>query len=97
MKKCDLSVFDVLEYEKLKELYVNRSWCRTADLYRDHEGNLVVFWYWLEAHGTGQDHYSCIVESLDDLKKCLNKDVERNLLTAKKADKVCKECEIYFK
>lgn len=97
MKNCDLSIFDVLQYEKLKSLYVNRDWCRNADLFRDDEGNLVVFWQWLEAHGVGQDHYSCIVESIEDLKSALSKDIERGMLSPKKAEKVFAECEKYFK
>lgn len=96
MKNCDLSVFDIMECEKLASLYVNSDWCRNADLYRDGEGNLIVFWQWLEAHGVGQDHYSCIVESVRDLQKILYKDVERGLLSQKKADKVIGNCEKFF-
>lgn len=96
MKNCDLSVYDVFEYEMLKTLYINRDWCRDATLYRDNEGKLVIFWQWMEAHGVGQDHYSKIVESVADLKKCLYKDVERGLLTQRKADKAIDECRCYF-
>lgn len=96
MKSCDLSFFDIMECEKLKTLYINSGWCRDAALYRDKEGRFIVFWQWMEAHGVGQDHASCYVKSVKDLRASLKSDVERGLVTQRKVDEVCEECREFF-
>lgn len=92
----DLSITDFLAFTKLKSLYANADVCSTADLYRDNEGNILVLWYWMNAHGIGPDHSSCPVNSVQELRECLDIDVNRGWLTKQAADKICTECKVFF-
>lgn len=94
-KNYAYSVADTIVSTKLKRLYVNPGWCVTADLYRDDEGHLYVFWYWLTNHGIGPDHRSCVVESVEELRACLLEDAD-SWVTEEKVNELCRECEIFF-
>lgn len=95
-EEYEYSVFDTLSDEKLKELYANADVCVTADLFRDGNGNIYVFRYIMTAHGTGQDHTSCVVKSSEELRTCLLDDVSRGWVSQKTADRLCRECRHFF-
>lgn len=94
-RSYEYSVADAVFSTKLKDLYVNRDWCVTATLYRDEDGHLFVFWYWLTNHGIGPDHRSCVVESAGELRECLLRDAD-SWVSQEDVDRICEECRDFF-
>lgn len=91
----EYSVADAICSEKLMELYVNAGRCTTATLYRDSDGDIFVFRYWLNT-GAGPDHSSQAVSSAKELRKALSEDVKYGFVGKAEAEKVCGECEKFF-
>lgn len=92
----DFSLGDLAACTKLRELYVNSSVCVDANLYRDGGGRIVIFWYWLTNHGIGPSHCAFFPDSPEELKLCLYEDAERGWVSRQDADRLCRECRVYF-
>lgn len=90
------SYADTVYSEKLSGLYVNRDRCVTADLFRDEDGLIFIFWYWLTNHGIGPDHSSAVVTSVEELRESLLRDEEIGWVSKEDVERICRNCSRFF-
>ena len=86
---------DLME-KATKEFYVCTELCRDAGLYKLEDGRVIYHAYWLTNHGIGPDHYSVLLENIEDLKAVLEQDVEYGHISKEKLRKLLDECREYF-
>ena len=71
--------------KKVKQLYVNGNYCVDAQLMRNKDGSLFIYWYWLMNHGIGSDNRLEKVITLKDLEKFHAEDVKIGWISKQEA------------
>lgn len=79
------------EFEKVADLFLNENREIYAELRRDSDNRIVYFREWLSNHGIGDSYNFCIINSLDELKVELKKDVDHGDLAPGKVLKICND------
>ena len=79
----------ISEFEKLADLFTNDKREIYAELLCDSEGRIVYFREWLTSHGAEDSYNFCIINSIDELKVELKKDVDHGDLAPGLVGKIC--------
>lgn len=82
---------ELSKFNKICDLYTNDNRCIYAELLCDELGNKIYFREWLTSNSIGDSYNFCIINTLNELKEELKKDVDHGDLPIAKSNKIYAE------